>query len=212
MVAAVPALVFGTGITTLGVMRSLSSRGVKCYGLSRGLQFVATSRHCKSLAGIRLGHLESDALVSTLTSLPVERAVLIACGDQWNMALANLPEELNGRFPRSQPSAELQRSLTDKASLSEILTTAAVPHPETIILRSPRDFESLPDEFFLARLSEAARLGTVLQILLGEGIQGQFKTARGGTSRTSAIGRNGDDASGVYPGSCSEPLFCRRIR
>jgi len=146
--AAVPALVLGTGITVLGVIRGLGRAGINCYCLSSRLSFLESSRYCRTLPE-HLGQLSAgDSLPEFLHKLPFQRAVLIPCSDEWVLASAQLEEPLKSRFLTSQPSAGTLDLLVDKGGLERLLSEKGLPHPRTVVLESEADLESLPDDMF----------------------------------------------------------------
>lgn len=147
--AATPALVLGTGITVLGVIRGLGKAGIRTYCLSSRLSFLQSSRFCHTLPE-DIGTLSSgDNLTEFLQKLPFDRAILIPCSDEWVMACAKLDEPLRSRFPTSQPSAGTLDLLVDKGGLEKLLSEKGMPHPRTMILESEDDLQSLPDDFFV---------------------------------------------------------------
>lgn len=139
----VPALVLGSDITALGVIRCLGRAGILTYCASRDLGLVALSRWCRRTPQ----RLDRNAdLGAYLERLPFERAVLFACSDDWVLAIASLDEALARRFPSSQASRATLEALVDKRRLSEILCRHDVPYPRTIKLQSADDLAALTHE------------------------------------------------------------------
>lgn len=129
----VPALVLGTGITALGVIRSLGRAGIQAYCASSELAYVASSRWCRR-PPTSLDRYA--ALAPFLDHLPYERAVLFACSDDWVMAASRLNGEVAERFPISQaPSAALATCL-DKGRFAGVLQDRDICHPRTTMLES----------------------------------------------------------------------------
>src|SRR5262249_15488417 len=95
---AVPALVLGSGVTALGVIRLLGRSGIPVYSLSDRRDFAATSRFCRGAV-----HVDPPAGIASLTSalegLPFERALLFPCSDTWVDAVSALDGHLALRFP-----------------------------------------------------------------------------------------------------------------
>lgn len=139
----VPVLIFGTGITALGVIRGLARIGIRAYCVTEQENFVQRSRWYHTLpGGYRLDSRDND-LELFLDKLPLSQAVLIPCHDSWVMVTARLTGELKQRFPASQPSATTLKSLVDKGSLARILAENHIPHPRTVPLDSEHDLRKL---------------------------------------------------------------------
>ena len=146
----VPAIVLGSGITTLGVIRGLGRMGIRTYCASRELSFVAASRWCTRTPIL----LERYAdLPPFLEQLPYERAVVFACSDDWVMAMSDLDGHLALRFPISQAPAAALKTCLDKGRLAVLLNELQIPHPRTAILHSAEELVDLcaqhAGEYFL---------------------------------------------------------------
>lgn len=137
----VPALVLGTGITALGVIRRLGRLGVHGYLVSDRPAFIRGSRWYRPTR--LLSAPEPGDLPEWLAALPIERAALIPCSDTWLEAVASLPAAVSARFPASVPPQATARRLVDKLLLAELLENAGVPHPRTVELRTPADWERI---------------------------------------------------------------------
>lgn len=141
--AKVPVLVFGAGITTLGVIRSFGRAGITAYCVSNNLGIVARSRWCRRLSSDPKRISDPEELVPFLERLPFERAVLIPCADIWLGAMGSLPAELADRFPSSLPASDVSRLLVDKSRFASVLTDLDIAHPTTILLESEDQLRSL---------------------------------------------------------------------
>jgi len=89
-----------------------------------------------------------NRLAEILKELPLERAVLMPCADDWVKAVAELPAELARRFPVSMPPRPIVEAMLDKWRFSELLEREEVPHAKTWLLRSMEEAEALPGEEF----------------------------------------------------------------
>jgi predicted ATP-grasp superfamily ATP-dependent carboligase len=76
-----------------------------------------------------------------LGELAFKRAVLIPCTDYWVRVVANLPENLQQRFPSSVPPSAVVDQLVDKRRFAGLLKAHAVPHPITLPLATESDLE-----------------------------------------------------------------------
>lgn len=143
-----PVLVFGTGITTLGVIRSLVRSGITTYCSSRRLDFVRRSRYCRFLPEEpnRIG--KPNELEGFLRSIKLQRAVVVPCSDEWAVAIAALPADLAERFPSSLPASDTLNMMVNKRQFEEFLSAHDYPHPRTITLRGEDDLRAIPAEYF----------------------------------------------------------------
>jgi predicted ATP-grasp superfamily ATP-dependent carboligase len=142
----VPVIVLGTGLTGLGVQRSLGSAGIKTLLVDDTKGMARRSRWARNSV---LEHAESsdpEPLEVFLRTLPIERAVLIACSDNWATAVSSLPDALAERFPTSMPSQSVVRLLSDKARLAGVLERLDVAHPWTRVITADRDLDDIPEE------------------------------------------------------------------
>lgn len=149
-VGEIPALVLGSGITTLGVIRGLGRMGVKTYCASRELSFVAASRWCtRTPQGLN----RYADLAPFLEQLPFERAVVFACSDDWVLAMSDLDRTLAERFPISQAPPAALKTCLDKGVLAAVLREQRIPHPHTALLQSAEELADLyakhAGEYFL---------------------------------------------------------------
>lgn len=139
----IPALLLGSGITTLGVVRCLGRAGIESYCASDDLGVAGYSRWCRR-APERLG--AGDDLGAYLSRSTYERAVLFPCTDQWLVAATSLDPSFAGRFPTSIPPKRVVEDLVDKERLARVLERTDVPRPRSIEIASARDIESAPDD------------------------------------------------------------------
>lgn len=144
--AGVPVLVFGDGLTALGVIRVLRAAGVSAYVVGDSPALVSQSRWFEPAPPSRSGDTPEGNLTAYLAGLPLARAVLVPCSDSWAVRLAALDGPITDRFPAcAAPLAVIER-LVDKSHLAEALCAADVPHPRTILLESAADIAAIPDQ------------------------------------------------------------------
>lgn len=144
-----PPVVLGDGITALGVLRSLGKAGLSPYLASRTGDYTRRSRWVR---GRLLSIPESpdpDSLVAHLEQLPLERAVLVPCGDIWCQAVAALPTELRDVYLTSMPDRRVMGLFLDKWLLAEALDRFDVPHPLTRDLSDEAGLAGARTPFFI---------------------------------------------------------------
>jgi predicted ATP-grasp superfamily ATP-dependent carboligase len=144
--SAVPVIVLGTGLTALGVQRSLGATGIKTLLVDDTKDMARRSRWARKSV---IEHPESpdpESLEALLRRLPVERAVLMACSDNWASAVSSLPDDTNEQFATSMPSQHAVALLADKARLAGALQRLDVAHPWTRVLSTDHDLDDVPEE------------------------------------------------------------------
>src|SRR5690348_16666525 len=89
-VNAVPAVVLGSGIIALGVIRLLRRVGVETFAANSADPLLAASRFFRPLPS-ECPIPAEGSLAAWLDQLPLERAVLVPCSDHWVAETAALP-------------------------------------------------------------------------------------------------------------------------
>ncbi len=141
-----PVVVLGTGITALGVVRSLGRAGLKPRLIGKQGDFAARSRWVRGRV-LRIAESDDpDELLAALDRCGVDRAVLIPGTDVWSTAVSRLPEGTRERLVTSMPSAEILDLLVDKWLFAQALERHGVPHPRTIAVESEADLEDIDFE------------------------------------------------------------------
>jgi len=135
----VPVLVFGAGITALGVIRTFGRAGIPVYCLTESTDIIGDSRWFRRLGQPPCIITSIDGLVPFLESLPIDKAILMPCSDDWVVALSDLPEHLRDRFPTSLSAHDVLESLADKGKFTACLEQFDIPHPRTVLLSSADD-------------------------------------------------------------------------
>jgi predicted ATP-grasp superfamily ATP-dependent carboligase len=148
-----PVLVLGSGVTALGVCRTLGRARIPNYLVNADRDFANRSRWVDPLQVVATESADVAALVDLLSDLELERAVLMPCSDRWSNAVAGLPDSMGLRFPASVSTGRAVEVLTDKNQLREYLEYLEVPGPRTIPVHGPEDLAGISDEeipgFFL---------------------------------------------------------------
>lgn len=139
----VPVLVLGGLLSALGAERSLGPLGVRCHSAGDPAPFVRWSRYDRRLPRDCRRPVTPDSLAPYLRSLPVPRAVLMPCADQWVRAVSALEPDLRERFPASMPARDAVEVFLDKAKLLEALVRFDVPRPATRRARAESDLSSI---------------------------------------------------------------------
>jgi D-aspartate ligase len=142
----VPALVFGAGLTALGVVRVLRAAGVPTYVGGENPTVVSGSRWFRPAPPSRSRVAPEADLATYLDGLPISRAVLIPCADSWAVRLAALDGRITERFPTALARVPVLEGLMDKAGLAQVLCAADVPHPQTVQLQNAADLAAIPDD------------------------------------------------------------------
>ncbi len=135
-----PALLFGCGLTLVGVMRTLGRAAIPFYVVGSTKGFHTRSRWYRHLETDPF-ELRPEQLAGYLRELPLRRAVLMPCSDDWAQAVANLPTELQHRFPAPLPGSSALDTMTDKWRFAQFLSQHGIPHPATELLRSRHEAE-----------------------------------------------------------------------
>ena len=125
-----PALILGSGITVLGVTRTLGRAGIPVLVASPSPGAVRHSRWFRALPRIG-GTTLDDGLETLLRSGAVETAVLIPCSDHLAVDVARLAPDLKQRFPSFLSAIDTMVTLTEKVRFYRLLSTLNVPHPFT---------------------------------------------------------------------------------
>ena len=108
-----PALILGTGLTVLGVLRCLGRVGIPAVCLSADADFESRSRWYVSAGTDVENWVSAPDLALVLETLPYERAVLIPCSDHWTSEFTRLPDSLRDRYRTALPSFETIERLID---------------------------------------------------------------------------------------------------
>ena len=141
-----PVLILGGHLAALGVLRLLTRRGVPAFVAEETTNVVARSRWYRPAERTLPETSDASALATYLDSLRLPRAVLIACSDQWSLAVAGLPEEIRARFPASSAPLEAIQGYVDKDRFRALVDQLDIPRPRTILIREPGDLDLVTDD------------------------------------------------------------------
>jgi D-aspartate ligase len=136
-------LALGSGITLLGVLRTLSGVNAEVIALPDIDRVTRRSRWYR--AGPRaLSGMRAEMLAQCLETLPVP-TVLIPCSDLWARTVAALPAEVLSRYPASVAPLQALDLVVDKARFGSTLDRLGLPHPATRLMNSVQDLDAVSD-------------------------------------------------------------------
>jgi D-aspartate ligase len=141
----VPALILGSGLTGLGVLRLLASHAVPTYGVDARPDMISRSRWYRPAPRLLAETPDSGRLAEYLDSLALERAVLIPCSDAWTRAVSGLPEEIRERYRASVPTRSSVEELVDKDRFRVLLARLDLPRPRGLLLSDEADLAAASD-------------------------------------------------------------------
>ena len=136
-------LALGSGITLLGVLRTLSEVKAEVIALPDIDRVTRRSRWYRA-GPPTLSGIKADILARYLEILPVP-TVLMPCSDLWARTVAALPAEVLARYPASVAPLQALDLLVDKAGFSATLDRLGLPHPATRLMKSVQDFDTVTD-------------------------------------------------------------------
>jgi predicted ATP-grasp superfamily ATP-dependent carboligase len=141
-----PALVLGAGLTAVGVLRALGAHAITAYLVAPVRDVAHRSRFARRLPCPSLVDVVAADLPGALAEAGIEHAVLFPCSDRWVKTVAEVGMIANGRYPAPVAPAAALAQLLDKASLARTAERAGVPHPRTVLVRSPEDLNDVDDD------------------------------------------------------------------
>ena len=143
-----PVLILGSGLTALGVLRSLGRAGLTAYSVCAGDELAAASRWYQQAPMLKQRVPAPNELAEYLGSLPIPKAVLMPCSDDWTRAVAQLSADLRTQYPASVSPAKVIEIMTDKWQFAQMLEREDLPRPKTIPIHSVEELAALPDDAF----------------------------------------------------------------
>jgi D-aspartate ligase len=141
-----PVLIFGSHLAALGVLRVLARRGITTYVADDTTNVIVRSRWYRPADRTLQETADSGVLAKYLRSLALPRAVLIACSDQWALAVSGLPDDLRERFPASIAPRAAVEQFVDKDRFRELVDRLDIARPRTRPIREPADLAAASDE------------------------------------------------------------------
>jgi D-aspartate ligase len=152
-VSRVPAVVFGSGVTALGVVRALRADGVTTYLVAPPHDVAARSRGVRFLVDGSMVSRSWEGLRSFLSWSDLDHCVLIPCTDHWVRAIADLMDHDAGSLMSTTPLPSVVERLVDKRAFAQTLDDLDIDRPRTFEVRSVHDLAQIDDDelpsFFL---------------------------------------------------------------
>lgn len=133
-----PALVLGTGLTALGVVRALGRRGVPVRCQANDPELVGDSRWYRPAPP----RAPDEPLAAYLARTDSRNTVLVPCSDSAVREVAGLSGG-GESWRASVPPLEAVQQLTDKARFAALLGQTGVPHPRTNVDAGESDVVAL---------------------------------------------------------------------
>lgn len=146
-----PAVVLGSGLTALGVTRSLARADIPVFHLCpRSSALLESSRWYRPIVDDPPPVCEDDPeLLGTLLREHVRHnAVLFPCSDAFVVAVASMSSEARDRYRACLADREVLEMLVNKSTLAELASRADVPHPRTARVESDEDLRELDESWF----------------------------------------------------------------
>ena len=144
MRTAVPAVVVGGNLNSLGVVRSLARNHIPTYVMSTGRNCPAAwSRHAKF---VRAQSLQGDALIGALLALARQlscRPVLILTQDASVHTVSAHREKLEHCYHIEIPSPDVVETLSDKLTFDGLAAREGFAVPRSCAVRTPADIEQI---------------------------------------------------------------------
>src|ERR1035437_1598739 len=140
-----PILVLGSGLTVLGSIRLLAAAGYHPFVVGDNPGIERRSRWYRAAPKSTSSVRPEDDLPAWLHGLPLERAVLLPCSDDWMLEVARRADEVRDLFASSVSSHDVLETLIDKWQLARVLADLRLPQPRTIPLDSSTAVADIPD-------------------------------------------------------------------
>lgn len=117
----------------------LSLRGIQCFVVDDTSNIIVRSRWYRPTERTLPETADAHGLAAFLQSLKLPRAVLIPCSDQWALAVAGLPPDIQQRFPASVAPRDAIEQFVDKNRFRALVDRLDLPRPRTLLIRAAAD-------------------------------------------------------------------------
>jgi len=141
----IPAIVFGGGITGLGIARNLGKNGIDVNFVVDGIDAAIFSKFCKKKFFVPNFREREDLVKCFLKEFSKKnstRAVIFAADDASTLLLSNLQSEIKDDYYFILPSLKIAQELIIKRNFYKSLTENEVPHPRVILPSSSSEVMS----------------------------------------------------------------------
>ena len=138
----VPAVVLGSSVSALGVVRALRAHDIDTRVIAPRRSMVARSKGVVALED-RRGEQDVAPLLAFLHETTIDHAVLFPCDDRWLDVVSRLATVDRGSYPASVPDPDVVEQLTDKGAFAQTLDRLDIPRPKTFEVRSVDDLRPI---------------------------------------------------------------------
>jgi predicted ATP-grasp superfamily ATP-dependent carboligase len=144
-----PVIVFGSGITGLGISRNLGKEGINVYCISDRFDAASFSRYCRKtiiLPNFRERKGLVKAFLTSFSKKVSPRGVVFATDDLVTLLLSELKSEIKDDFYFLVPEIETAEKVVNKRKFHESLENSSIPHPKTVIPANRESIRSSTEE------------------------------------------------------------------
>lgn len=150
MTATYKAIVLGSGVTALGVIRNLGRQGIKIVALTDKDNF---SMHSKYISTARIvPHLRSDPemllieLQRIVQNNPGTRFCLLPCSDEHLVAIGQIRHKLPECIQTNQANLETLNLFLNKWKFYSLLDELKLAYPKSFFPKDPSDLDTFKHE------------------------------------------------------------------
>jgi predicted ATP-grasp superfamily ATP-dependent carboligase len=144
------AIILGTGITALGVIRNLGRLGIRNIVIAHENNYCMYSKYCHQKLFIENIADSPGLLLQVLTTLtdsrPNKLFCLFPCTDYYVLALGEIKDRLPKNVELNQPELEALHCFIKKQKFYALLAQLNIPHPQTYDIQSAEDLPKLKNE------------------------------------------------------------------
>jgi predicted ATP-grasp superfamily ATP-dependent carboligase len=139
-----PAVVLGSGVTALAVVRALRRHGIATHVMGPPGDIASRSR---GALPTRLAHDVGANRIASLEAISwPDHGVLIPCDDDWLLAVAQFVDERRGgSFSSITPPVAAVEQMLDKGAFADVLDEIGIPRPRTWAVRTADDLAEIED-------------------------------------------------------------------
>jgi predicted ATP-grasp superfamily ATP-dependent carboligase len=141
-----PVVVIGTGLTALGIARTLGRHGIDVFSVSDKRDPVVFSKYCKRSFTADKTRYDKGILKRLLVEIGKsfsKRAVVYPTSDLDAVNLAELKDELSDDYFFVVGAKEAVKTLVNKKKFYKVLSKVGIAHPQTYFPESVKEAHSL---------------------------------------------------------------------